>query len=230
MRTSTSRYPHTECHTSRDSSAMPTNSARTHSQQTPHACSRTSGCVRRDVNSQGHPPASDGLVRCAHSYRLTGIRTDRHMPAHTYVNVATEMAHMTKLMQTALDWSTHTHKLTRVHTRYVKMPVRKMCASTLCTSTSTTLHVPRGQLCTHREQDTSRLTCMHTHMFIYTHAAAPSIPGSNGCTFMSSSYEKRLVERAEPFTHISAFLPPPIPICPQRHPSQEAGLETHNAL
>lgn len=66
------------------------------------------------------------------------------------------------------------------------------CASTLCTSTSTCLHVLRGELYTHSEQDTS----LHTHLFI--HSMALSILGSTGCTCMSSSYRKSLVKKLNP--------------------------------
>lgn len=110
----------------------------------------------------------------------------------------------------------HTHKLTHTHAHQDAL---EECASTLCTSISTYLHIPRGELYTHSEQDTS----LHTHLF--THIMALSILASTGCTCVSSSYRKSLVKRAEPFIPISVFLPPPILICPQCHPSTEAGLE-----
>lgn len=109
------------------------------------------------------------------------------------------------------------------------MPVQKMCASTLCTSTAQACMYPEdSHTRTQSRTQAYPCACIHTHVF--THRMAFSIPGATGCICMSSSYKKSLVKRAEPFTHISVFLPPPIPICPQRHPSQEAGLETHNAL
>lgn len=68
-----------------------------------------------------------------------------------------------------------------------------------------------------------------THTFIYTYYGSLH-PGLYWLHLHEQLLQKKSGEEAEPFIAISVFLPPPVLICPQCHPSQEAGLEMHSAL